>query len=814
MRIIPFIIFSLISAALVFLLNTSSVLPAPLGKLLAPQSGVWQNAEATDHNFSEDLSFPQLKAGVKVYFDERLVPHVFAENEMDAYFVQGYLHAKFRLWQMEFQTHAAAGRVSELVGPIAIDFDRDKRRLGMVYAAEAAMKEVEKDPESLDECNNYTAGVNAYIESLNEKSLPIEYKLMGYKPEKWDNLKTALFLKYMALDLAGYENDFELTNAKSVFTSADFDKIYPVVMDSLDPIVPKGTVFAKPGVEVKTPKNADSLYFNYKDSNSIEEQKPNPDNGSNNWAVAGSKTKSGSPILANDPHLGLNLPSLWYEMQISTPTYNAYGATFPGAPAVIIGFNDSVAFGFTNAMRDVRDYFEIKFNDDTRSEYWFDSTWMKTTFRIEKIIVKGQPTYLDTVAYTNIGPVMYDKNYSGGRNTNEKNYAVRWKAHDPSNELKMFTLLNRAKNYADYYEAIKYLHTPGQNCIFAAKNGDIAIWDQGTFPAKWKRQGDFIMPGSDSTYFWQGIIPQDENPHQVNPERGFVSSANQMPTDTTYPYYLGGSYPPYRGWEINKRLSAMNNITPEDMMNLQTNNYNVFGEIALPALVDGVQINTLSEKEKIYFDILKNWDHVNAPDSKGATVFAATWDSLENEVWDELAASKLRLTMPHESTLIDLINKDPQSKFFDKANTPEIETLSDDITTAFKKAAVALEKVDAEGHLPWARFKDTRVMHLAKLEAFSRLHLPIGGGSHTINAANGQHGPSWRMVVSLTQQTKAYGIYPGGQSGNPGSKFYDNFIDSWVAGKYYTLWVMKASDNRDTKIKWTMNFTGQNKSKA
>lgn len=814
MRIIPFIIFSLISAALVFLLNTSSVLPAPLGKLLAPQSGVWQNAEATDHNFSEDLSFPQLKAGVKVYFDERLVPHVFAENEMDAYFVQGYLHAKFRLWQMEFQTHAAAGRVSELVGPIAIDFDRDKRRLGMVYAAEAAMNEVEKDPESLDECNNYTAGVNAYIESLNEKSLPIEYKLMGYKPEKWNNLKTALFLKYMALDLAGYENDFELTNAKSVFTSADFDKIYPVVMDSLDPIVPKGTVFAKPGVEVKIPANADSLYFNYKDSNAIEEQKPNPNNGSNNWAVAGSKTKSGSPILANDPHLGLNLPSLWYEMQISTPTYNAYGATFPGAPAVIIGFNDSVAFGFTNAMRDVRDYFEIKFNDDTRSEYWFDSTWMKTTFRIEKIIVKGQPTYLDTVAYTNIGPVMYDKNYSGGRNTNKKNYAVRWKAHDPSNELKMFTLLNRAKNYADYYEAIKNLHTPGQNCIFAAKSGDIAIWDQGAFPAKWKRQGDFIMPGSDSTYFWQGIIPQEENPHQVNPERGFVSSANQMPTDTTYPYYLGGSYPPYRGWEINKRLSAMNNITPEDMMNLQTNNYNVFGEIALPALVNGVQVNTLNEKEKIYFDILKNWDHVNAPDSKGATVFAATWDSLENEVWDELAASKLRLTMPHESTLIDLINKNPQDKFFDKVNTPEIETLSDDITIAFKKASAALEKVDAEGHLPWARFKDTRVMHLAKLEAFSRLHLPIGGGSHTINAANGQHGPSWRMVVSLTQQTKAYGIYPGGQSGNPGSKFYDNFIDSWVAGKYYTLWVMKASDNRDNKIKWTINFSSQSKSKA
>jgi penicillin amidase len=233
-------------------------------------------------------------------------------------------------------------------------------------------------------------------------------------------------------------------------------------------------------------------------------------------------------------------------MQITTPSYNVYGATFPGAPSVIIGFNDSCAFGFTNAMRDVRDYYEIKFKDDSRQEYWFDSTWVPSEFRIEVIKIKGEADYLDTVAYTNIGPVMYDKSFDGGRNTNKKDYAVRWKAHDPSNELKMFTLLDKAKNYNDYLKAIKYLHTPGQNCVFACKNGDIAIWDQGEFPAKWYRQGDFVMPGTDSSYFWQGMIPQFENPHLINPGRNFVSSANQMPTDTSYPYYLGGNYPPYR----------------------------------------------------------------------------------------------------------------------------------------------------------------------------------------------------------------------------------------------------------------------------
>jgi penicillin amidase len=809
MRIIPFILFGIITSALIIILNSTLVAPAPLGKLLSPQSGVWQNAEPIDQNYSADLSFPQLKGKVNVYFDERLVPHVFAEQDNDAFFVQGYLHAKFRLWQMEFQIYAASGRISELIGKNqkVLDYDRSMRRLGMVFAAENSLKEVEKDPATLAECDNYTAGVNAYIESLDESKLPLEYKIMGYYPEKWNNLKTALFLKFMSFDLAGSENDFEYTNAKSIFSSGDFDKIYPTIMDSLDPIVPKGTIFSKPGIELKIPATADSLYFGKKDSATIQEQKPNPNNGSNNWAVSGSKTKSGYPILCNDPHLGLNLPSLWYEMQITTPTYNAYGATFPGAPAIIIGFNDSCAFGFTNAMRDVRDYYEIKFKDDSRKEYWFNNEWRQTTFRVEKIKVKGESDYLDTVAYTNIGPVMYDKSYSGGKSTNDKYYAVRWKAHDASNELKMFTLLDKAKNYDDYLQAIKYLHTPGQNCVFACKNGDIAIWDQGEFPAKWKRQGDFIMPGTDSSYFWQGIIPQEENPHVVNPERGFVSSANQLPVDSSYVYYLGGSYPPYRAWQINKRLSAMNNITPEDMMNLQTDNYNVFGEMALPVLIKNIDVASLNADEKKYLNILQKWDVRNDVNSKGATLFVLTWDSLENKVWnDEFLKSNMQLMMPHESTLLDNIKKDSAFKFLDDINTPQIETLQDDVTAAFKQAAHVAKNAEADGRLEWGKYKDTKILHLAKLDALSRLHLPIGGGTNTINATNQQHGPSWRMIVSLTPQTQAWAVYPGGQSGNPGSKFYDDFVDTWAAGKYNLLWVMKASDATDKKVKWKMSF--------
>ncbi|HEV8081630.1 MAG TPA: penicillin acylase family protein [Chitinophagaceae bacterium] len=808
MKIIPFLIFGLVTIALIVILNSSLLLPAPLGKLLAPQSGVWQNAEPVNADFSDELSFPQLQGNVNVYFDDRLVPHVFADKENDAFFVQGYLHAKFRLWQMEFQTHAAAGRISELIGKKGLEFDRDKRRLGMVFAAENSLKEVEKDSATKAECDNYTAGANAYIESLTESNLPLEYKLLGYAPEKWTNLKTALFLKYMSLDLAGGENDFEYTNAKSVFSSADFDKIYPIIMDSLDPIVPKGTLYPAPGIELKIPSTADSLYFNKKDTATIEEQKPDPNNGSNNWAVSGIKTKSGFPILCNDPHLGLNLPSLWYEMQISTPAFNAYGVSFPGAPAIIIGFNDSCAFGFTNAERDVRDYYEIKFRDDSRKEYWFNNEWHKTTFRTEHIKIKGSPVFIDSVAYTNIGPVMYDKNFNGGKSTNNKFYAVRWKAHDPSNELKMFTLLDRAKNYADYSEAIKYLHTPGQNCLFASKNGDIAIWDQGEFPAKWKRQGDFVMPGIDSSYFWQGMIPQEENPHQVNPERGFVSSANQLPADSAYPYYLGGSYPPYRGWEINKRLTAMDNITPEDMMKLQTDNYNVFAEMAVPVLIKNMDVAKLDGNERNYFELLKKWDLKNGIQSKGATIFVLTWDSLENKVWkDEFMKSGNSLMLPHESTLLNNILKDSAFKFIDDVNTPQVETLGDVVTSAFKSTIATLKDADINGKLEWAKYKDTKVENLARLDAFSRLHLPIGGGTNTINATNTKHGPSWRMVVSLTPETQSWGVYPGGQSGNPGSRFYDSFIDTWVKGAYNILWIMKGSDTNDKRVKWKMQFS-------
>lgn len=807
MRVLYFSLTAFLTVFIIIVLNSTWLLPAPLGKLLSPQHGIWQNADPVDKDYNEVLNFPELKGKVELYLDDRLVPHVFAENEADVYFVQGYLHAKFRLWQMELQVFAAGGRVSEIIGEKGLTHDREFRRLGMGYAAENAAREMEKDPVIKAACEAYAAGVNAYIKNLPESQLPVEYKLIGYKPEEWSVLKSALFIKYMAYDLAGRDDDFEMTNAKNYFSPADFKKLFPIIQDSLDPIIPKGTKFVKSALNLHVPATVDSLYYNNKDLLVVKETKPDRENGSNNWAVAGAKTRSGAPILCNDPHLGLNLPSLWYEIQLSAPGLNVYGASFPGGPGVIIGFNDSCAFGVTNGGRDVRDYYEIKFKDDSRKEYWFNNEWKKTDFRIEVIKIKGRPDFIDTVAYTVFGPVMYDKSFSGGRAPNDKYYAVRWKAHDPSNELKTFNLLDRANNYQDYKEAISYFHTPGQNFVFACKNGDIAIQTQGEFPAKWYEQGDFIMPGTDSSYMWQGMIPADETPYQYNPERGFVSSANQRPVDSTYPYYLGRDYPPYRGIIINRKLGSMTNITVQDMMDMQTDNYDVFAEMARPILLKNIQEEAFSSQELSFLNMLKDWDLKNEAGSTGATVFNLTWNLFYKEVYDdEYLKAPAVIMRPLQSALLEALLKDSTYSFIDNITTPQVETLRDIATAAFKKATGELKGIQAADKLEWAKYKDTHVSHLAKLAPFSRLHLPIGGGRFCINATKEDKGPSWRMIVQLTKETEAWGIYPGGQSGNPGSQYYDDYINSWAQGKYNLLWLMKQGEGGDKRIKWKMTF--------
>ena len=810
MRILLFSFSLLLNAGFIFVLDTRKVLPVPLGALLSPHEGIWQNAEAVDADQGGDFRFPELKGKVDVYFDARLVPHVFADKEEDAYFVQGYIHARHRLWQMEFQTHAAAGRISEIVGEKGIDYDRNQRRNGMVYAAEAALHRMESDPDTKSACDAYTAGVNAYITRLNKGSLSVEYKILGYEPEKWTNLKSALFMKAMTNDLAGFDRDFEFTHALKTLGEDNFRMLFPEIADSLSPVIPSGTPYEAPPQALNIPKDIDSAYYQRQQASGIADNpfKPDPANGSNNWVIAGSRSRSGHPILCNDPHLRLSLPAIWYEMQLHTPAFNAYGATFPGIPGVVIGFNQDIAFGFTNAGRDVRDYYEIRFRDRNRTEYWFDSAWKKANIRLEQIRVKGGTTVLDTVPYTVFGPVVYDESFPG-RAGNGKAYALRWVAHDSANILKMWHLLNRARTHDDYLTAISHFNVPGQNMIFASRNGDIALWQQATFPHRWKDQGLFVMPGFDSSYMWQGFIPLEHNPHTFNPLQGYISSANQRPADSTYPYFIPGQYDVYRGIIINRKLAATYDATPEDMMRLQNDNYNVFAEYARPILLRHVDSASLDDAGRYYLKILSNWNLQNDPEQKGPSVFTAWWDSLQQVVYaDDLNTSDKPVIRPERFVLLEALLRDTAYRFIDDLRTPATEDLRTAVSRAFRLAIPQLDSLEKKGRLSWAKNKNTTVYHLLRNAAMPFSHEGIlnGGGTHIINATTHDHGPSWRMVVHLTTPIEAYAVYPGGQQGNPGSPFYDSFIDKWAKGEYYRIWFMTEGDRKSPQAKWRMSF--------
>ncbi len=813
MRLFKVFLSSFITLILVYALSRSwgDAIPMALGHFVSPQHGFWQNAEPYDHDFGEKLIVDGVKGKVDIFLDERLVPHVFAENDEDLYFTQGYLHARFRLFQMDLQTRAAAGRASEIAGPKAITYDREQRRLGMVYAAENALKMIENDPLSLQIFNAYTNGINAYIRSLKPSDWPLEYKLLNAEPEEWNNLRSALLLKMMAKMLAGgTENDLGYTRAKAIFNADELNILYPQVPDSLHPIIPKGTPFAPPGITPVAPGTADSLYFNNKTLSALEESYPaDHRNGSNNWVVAGSKTASGGPILCNDPHLELSLPSIWYEIQLSAPSSNTYGVSLPGVPFVIIGFNNDVAWGVTNAQRDVKDYFTIRFRDETKKEYWYNNEWQPTELKLERINIKGQEPVYDTVAYTVFGPVMFDRSFQNAA-SGEQNLAVKWIAHAPSNEGLAFYHLNRARNYADYEKAISLYDCPGQNFIFASRSGDIAIWQQGKFPARWEGQGVYVMPGQDDTYDWQGFIPQKENPHSLNPSQGFLQSANQRPVDKSYPYFIPGSYITARGTAISEKLDKMQNIRTDDMKQLLYDYHNVEARYVRPVLLQHIKTDELDDNEKKHLTAFRNWDLNATPESTGQTIYQCWVDTLNKVIFaDEMQQSFPSAPMPRLETMIELLIKDSTSHFYDQMHTPTVETRADAITNAFKRACVRLNTAEKEGVLEWAKFKKPTIYHLLKeaVPALAHENLHVGGYNNTINAMTKSHGPSWRMIVELGKETEAYGVYPAGQNGNPGSRFYDDFIETWERGDLYRLWFMKStSDKTDSRVKWTMQL--------
>jgi penicillin G amidase len=781
---------------------------SPLGKLLDPFIGAVQNA--ADGQFSQaslTVGKTGLAGEVEVYFDERKVPHIYAKNSEDLYFAQGYVTASLRLWQMDFMAYAAAGRLSELIGgpdrPDITFLDRNQRRLGILQAAKQSLAQIAKDPETSKALSAYTKGVNAFIASLGYKNIPLEYKLMDYEPEPWTDLKSVLIMKNVANNLTGAGEDLYMSKMMIALGEENFNKLFPDYPIHTTPVMNNIAAGAKP---VAAPiKKPDYLSYSFLSSNSVlTKDSYNPRLGSNSWAVSGNKTASGYPILASDPHLNLALPSIWLEMQLSAPGNNVYGVTIPGTPAIIVGFNENIAWGITNGSDDVKDWYKLKVSNDYK-KYELDGQWLDFTYVIEEMKSRTQKAVYDTVSYTVHGPVVYDTSFKG-QNPDLQFCALKWELHNPSNEFATFIKLNKAANYQQYREAIKDYGCPLQNFTFACKDNTIAINHQGKLPVKWHGQGRFVLDGTQRSHLYSRYIPFDSMPQLLNPASNFVLSANQRPTYANYPYYYNGMFAEARANRLQQLLQDSGKIDIEKTKAMQLDNTNGFAQEALPVLLRAIHADSLAAPEKAALNVLANWKATYNANDETAILFEVWWQSITDYTWDELKTFPFYVKPPDQYVLLNLIAQNPADAYFDRVGTSKVEQAGNLVTSAFKAALAAYGQLKQAGKAQWGASNQAFIEHMAKLPSFGKMGLPIGGHPDALNAMGGNWGPSWRMVVELGPKPKAYGIYPGGQSGNGGSPFYDNFVNDWAAGKYYELkfYTSAAEAKAQTKQGWVL----------
>lgn len=753
----------------------------PMGKFLNPFGGAW-TSDTRSEKKDIRLDINGLKDKVEIIYDERRVPHIYAQNMEDALFAQGYVEAQNRLFQMEFLAMAASGDLSSIIGDKTIEIDMEKRRRGMKYAAENAVKGWEK-MQNINSVTSYINGVNAYMKNINKNDLPLEFKLFDFAPSTWTPLKSALIFKQMSLTLAGRNDDVENTNILYHIGKDDFAYLYPEKQTIENPVIPLEKPYT---FETILGKRQDTSAFYKGEFRKDYFENRNKGIGSNSWAVSGSKSASGKPIFCNDPHLSLGLPSIWFEVHIHTPEFNAYGVSFPGFPGIMIGFNEYIAWGETNVGQDVEDLFHIKWTDATRTKYMLDGKETDVTYRIEEIKVKGGKTIIDTVKYTYWGPI-YKKSTDG-----KHDLAMRWLCHDEpdTDEYNVFVDAMKCKNYDDYLKATGRYISPAQNFGFAAKDGDIALRVNGRFPAKFDQDGRFVEHGDQSANNWNAWIPRDQNPQIINPQRGFISSANQVSADKTYPYYFTGKFERYRNRSVNNKLTQLDQITPAMMQNMQQDAFSYKAADYVAMLKKLVNQTDLTKDASDIYQKLTSWDFQYKADDVSPTYFDLFYKKLVENTWDELAKLKesMDINYPESWRLLDIINTDPENKYFDITTTTQKENAKDIILKSLKDVATSIEERKKENKgITWGKYKPLHIYHLTRIPAFSEMDIPADGCPDAINATGYSFGPSWRMVVSLEDKVKAHAVYPGGQSGNPASKFYKNMVETWTKGQYYAL---------------------------
>ncbi len=785
----------------------------PLGPFLDPWNGVWGAVATATLPERGAVELAGLSAPVQAVYDDRGVPHIFAASSEDAMRALGYLVARDRLFQMELRWRSAAGRMSEILGAEAVSFDRGMRRLALAWSAERDFRRLDPTAPVAREIAAYAAGVSAWIDGLKRRDWPLEYHLLGQRPSDWQPVYSLYLLKLMGWDLTySVTADLARLRLRAQVGAEAAAALIPTNSPIQQPIQPNGSqapqVDAPPIPPPGEPDTAAARLARDLElalGPAVDRLADAAESGrlaSNNWAVAPGRTAAGFALLAGDPHLELTLPSIWYEVHLVVPgELDVYGVTIPSVPALIIGFNRDVAWSFTNTGADVIDYYLEQLDDAERpTHYRLDGAWQPLETRVEEYRGRrGELMARDTTLFTHRGPIVA---------RGERALSMRWTVLEGAGATEALREAARTSTVEDWLRASLPFTAPAQNMILADRAGDIAIRSTGSYPLQPDGSGLEVRDGTTRASDWLGFWPPERYPFALNPVQGYLASANQQPIDPRLDStYLGADWPsPWRAMRINALLAADSAVTPEAMGRYQTDPGNARADLFLPfflAAVDGAtDRSALDPDAREAAGLLGEWDRRYTMDNERALLFEYAMEELEDRTWDELLRSpgpesdaangdmgeEERVHTPGSAVLAVLLRQRENAWWDDRRTTGAVENrdaiLRASLAAALRRARRDHGEPDAGGWR-WDGVRHANIYHLLQLPALSRLELAVRGGPGNLNPSEGRgtHGASWRMVVELGREVRARTIYPGGQSGNPLSRWYADRIDRWVAGE-------------------------------
>ncbi|MFA5064106.1 MAG: penicillin acylase family protein [Dehalococcoidia bacterium] len=787
---------------------------------------------------------------VEVIRDSNGIPHIYASNMHDLNFAQGYIQAQDRWWQMEMFRHICGGRIEELTGKKTslIPTDIYLRTLGWYKVAEKEYASY--TPEQLAPLDAFAAGVNAYISTRSPRDLSVNYSILGltgvkFEIEPWTPVDTLAFGKLMCYDL-GYSTDEEIQRSKlySALGQEMADKWQTPPWGYGE----KPTIINDADVKVMDSSTAPAASSNSTSSttgqpvSSIQAyDDPRPDLswvmgpsagiGSNNWVVSGNLTQSGKPLLANDPHLGIQMPSIWYEIGLHCPDdgkgqpYDVVGFAFAPSPGVIIGHNNNIAWGVTNVYPDVHDHYQIKVNPDNPFQYEWNGEWRDMTVRNETVdFGDGSSPITIKVRETHLGPIINDNKYDAktgqffGLN-NKDPLALRWTALDPGTLVSAIYGIDTASNWNEFRNALRNWDCPSQNFIYADNQGNIGYQMPSKVPIRDKNHSGLLpVPGWTDEFEWKGYIPFDLLPRAYNPERGYIITANQAVVPLSYYDFLKKHLDPnlnynlgyewnfgYRGQRIEQLIKALAPHSIETFQQIQGDNMVLsVGEVT-PYLAN-VKFEDPALKDAKNW--MAHWDQNFNVDSPQAALYAEFWMRLvNNTVQDQLGDIIKSEGDDRDMWAISQLLKNPDDPWWDDVLTKDIKETRDEILArSFKEgyeATVAALGPDRSqwkwGDLHTATFVSNPLgaSGIAPLESLvNRGPYPAGGSTDAVNACrwtvdSGNFKissiPSMRMIIDWNDLSKSVTVNNTGQSGNPASKWYDSMIKPWLNIKYHTM---------------------------